>query len=330
MGFRTDGSHDARIAAEIEHFRDQTDIHALPDIFHYWSNRLLGPHIADVFGECDMHAVFASELARSVAASGCRDIVSIGAGDGVVEIGVAERLLRDGVTNFRFDCLELSPHLIERGRNAAQAKGLDGHVTFQQVDLSYWRPERCYGAAFAHHSLHHIVSLEHVFDELKQALLPDGAFVIADMIGRNGHMRWPESLAPLQRLWSVIPPRYKYHHLFARQMDTYLDWDCSCEGFEGIRAQDIMPTLVDRFEFRKMCVWGGMLDVFIDRAFGHNLDSDSATDRAFVDRLWEADCALLKLGAATPTQMMAVLGAEPGPLQSSWGLLPAACIRRPD
>lgn len=330
MSFRTDDSHDARIAAEIEHFRGQTDIHALPDIFHYWSNRLLGPHIADVFGACDMHAVFASELALSVARSGCGDIVSIGAGDGVVEIGVAERLLRDGVTNFQFDCLELSPHLIERGRNAAQAKGLDGHVTFQQVDLSYWRPERCYGAAFAHHSLHHIVSLEHVFDELKQALLPDGAFVIADMIGRNGHMRWPESLAPLQRLWSVIPARYKYHHLFARQMDTYLDWDCSCEGFEGIRAQDIMPTLVDRFEFRKMCVWGGMLDVFIDRAFGHNLDSASAADREFVDRLWEADCALLKLGAATPTQMMAVLGVGPGPLRSSWGLLPAACIRRPD
>lgn len=323
-------SHDARVAAEIEHFRGQVDIHALPDIFHYWSNKYLAAQVADVFDTPDMGAVFSSELAKSVAATGCPDIVSIGAGDGVMEIGIAQRMLGEGVTDFRFECLELSPHLIERGREAARAKGLERHVTFEQVDLSFWNPQRRYGAAFAHHSLHHIVALEHVFDELKRALLPGGAFVIADMIGRNGHMRWPESLAPLERLWSVIPTHYKYHHLFGRQMDAYLNWDCSGEGFEGIRAQDIMPTLVDRFAFRKMCVWGGMLDVFIDRAFGHNLDAKSATDREFIDRVWEADCALLKAGAATPTQVLAVLSGEPGPLRSSWGLSPVACIRHPD
>src|SRR5262249_31088602 len=151
-----------------------------------------------------------------------------------------ERMRADGATGFRFHCLELSPDMIARGRETAASRGLSDFITFEETDLTYWKPTQTYGAAFAHHSLHHIVALEHVFDQVRDSLDANGSFVIADMIGRNGHMRWPETLALIERLWKVMPERYKYHHLFKRQMADYENWDCSGYGFEGIRAQDIM------------------------------------------------------------------------------------------
>jgi len=33
-------------------------------------------------------------------------------------------------------------------------------------------------------------------------------------------------------------------------------WDCSKQGFEGIRAQDILPLLVKKFSFRSFLGFG--------------------------------------------------------------------------
>lgn len=328
----TDQVQADRIAREIEIYKDQVNIHDLPKIFHYWSNKFLRPHLAEVFGQDGMHDILASELRASIVdAQGNPHIVSVGSGDGCVEIGLAKRLLASGFDGFRFHCFELSPHLVARAEAASAEAGLGQHFEFHVADLSQWRADRTYGAAFAHHSLHHIEALEHVFDQVHDSLETNGAFVTADMIGRNGHMRWPEVLAPLEHLWSTIPAHYKFHHLFGRSTDPFLNWDCSGESFEGIRAQDIMPCLVERFEFKKLCVWGGMLDVFIDRGYGHNLLPDNAADMLFIDRVWAADCALLNARATTPTQMLATMRKKDGApqiLRSSFGLQPEECIRR--
>jgi SAM-dependent methyltransferase len=322
--------HTSRVAAEIEIYRKQINIHDLPDIFHYWSVKFLRPHLQAVFGLDDLHAIFAAELQASLTASKNTRILSIGSGDGCVEIAIAKRMRASGFADFRFHCLELNPHLIARGKAAAADADLGEHVKFEAADLSHWRAQHNYGAVFAHHSLHHIEALEHVFDQVRNAMLAPAAFVTADMIGRNGHMRWPETLAPLERVWSSMPERHKFNHQFQRVVDPFENWDCSAQSFEGIRAQDIMPTLIERFHFEKLCVWGGMLDVLIDRGYGHNLSRDNPADAAFVDTLWEADCAMLRLGAFTPTQMVAVMRKQPvAPLRSSFGLTPQQCVRYP-
>ncbi len=52
-----------------------------------------------------------------------------------------------------------------------------------------------FDGVMASHSLHHLVELEHIFDWVKEVLRPGCVFAINDMIGRNGHMRWPETAA---------------------------------------------------------------------------------------------------------------------------------------
>jgi SAM-dependent methyltransferase len=322
-------AHEDRVAREIANYQDTLDIHALPDIFHYWSNKYLAPALVEVFGSGDLTAIFASELADSAERTSTPAIVSVGAGDGSVEIGLASWMRANGRGPFHFDLLELSPFLIERGQAAAAAAGLSDVIHFQRVDLTSWQPTRRYGAAFAHHSLHHITALEHVFDQIRSSLADGGSFVTSDMIGRNGHMRWPETERLVSRIWRSMPDRYRYNHQLRRTEEDFVNWDCSGESFEGIRAQDILPELLKRFHFHRFCGWGGMTDIFTDRSFGHNLKLGDAHDQEFIDNLAVADRELTLLGAITPTSMIAVMRKEAGLLVSN-GLNPASCVRWPD
>jgi hypothetical protein len=319
--------HDARVAAEVEIFRNM-DLNALPEIHCYWANKHLIGHLAEAFGVGDIFEVFAQELRASVEATGNPLIISIGAGDAEIEAEAAARMIAGGFTRFSFECLELSPFLIERGNARIKERGLERHLSFTETNLAHWRPERKFGAAFANQSLHHIEALEHVFDMIGKGLELHGSFVAADMIGRNGHMRWPESLAIINALWTVIPDHWKQNRPLARFEETFVNQDCSTVGFEGIRAQDILPLLLDRFQFHRFAAWGGILDIFVDRVFGHNLSSEKSFDRKFIDTMWETNQALVRLGVLTPTQMVAVLKKEKGPLVSAAGLDPAKCVRR--
>jgi SAM-dependent methyltransferase len=318
---------DPRIVAEVDHFRNM-DLNALPEIHCYWANKHLLGHLAEAFGVGGIFDIFAQELRASVEATGNPLIISIGAGDAEIEAETAARMIAGGFTRFNFECLELSPFLIERGNARIKERGLERHLSFTETNLADWRPERKFGAAFANHSLHHIEALEHVFDMIGKALEPQGSFVASDMIGRNGHMRWPESLAIINALWTVIPDHWKQNRPLARFEETFVNHDCSTHGFEGIRAQDILPLLLERFQFHRFAAWGGLLDCFVDRAFGHNLSSQKPFDRKFIDALWETNQALISLGVLTPTQMVAVLKKEKGPLVSAAGLDPAKCVRR--
>ena len=47
--------------------------------------------------------------------------------------------------------------------------------------------------------------------------------------------------------------------------EQYENWDCSEEGFEGIRAQDILKLLNKNFYFKKFLAYGNLIDIFIDR-----------------------------------------------------------------
>jgi trans-aconitate methyltransferase len=63
------------------------------------------------------------------------------------------------------------------------------------VDVNATKPTSKFDVIMANHSLHHIVELEKTFDTIFDCLNENGIFATCDMIGRNGHMRWPETEA---------------------------------------------------------------------------------------------------------------------------------------
>lgn len=326
------GDYQKKLEKEQDHFRDLHDVHDLPPIFHYWADTYVRP-MAGEYGFTIAEELYAKYLAQAADKTGDPSPVflSIGSGNCDAEIRVARMLRESGVKRFTIECLDVNPAMLLRGHAQATEAGFAGCFRFTEADFNHWQATRQYTAAVANQALHHVVALEALFDEVKRSLRPGGCFVTSDMIGRNGHQRWPEALEAVQRFWRELPVEYRYNRVFDRYEEEYIDHDCSVEGFEGIRAQDILPLLLERFDFHLFVAFGNVVNVFLDRRFGVNFNVKAGWDRGFIDRVHGFDEQAIVSGELTPTQMFAVMTAEPcAEHHFSRGLSPRSCVRKAD
>ncbi len=301
--------YERRKWCECRTFNALTQVHDLPEIFHYWSNRYLLPQI-DQFGVRSPDHLFEKVLSEQCQRHPDRvlNILSIGAGNCDQEITLARKLNAYGQDNFRILCMDISEQMLARGREAAQQAQLQSHLEFVEADFNTWQAEpESLDVVLANQCLHHVVELEHLFDQIHLGLVDDGALVTSDMIGRNGHQRWPETLDAIADFWNEMPDEYHRNCQWDKLEPEFVNRNHAEEGFEGIRAQDILPLLCERFEFGLFVPFANIITVFIDRAFGPHFDPDNDWDRDFIDRVHARDAAAIESGEWTPTQMMATL-----------------------
>jgi SAM-dependent methyltransferase len=297
-----------RVRDQIAQYADAGAQIQLGPIYHYWIDKHIRPRIRCVFDVSDALLFYCQYAAEAFHQSGAsRRIVSVGAGDCVHEIAMIKKLLELGESDFAIEALELSPVRLDRARVCADQAGVGKYLLLREADLNEWVPEHKYSAAIAKDTLHHIVGLEHLFDAIHDLLEEDGVFLTTDTIGRNGHMRWPEALEIIQSIWRFMPDHYKTNHQLKRFEKEYDNWDCSKSGFEGIRAQDILPLLVEKFSFRNFLGFGNLPDIFIERGFGHNLSIYNPRDTGFIDFLEQLNTLLVDLGYLKPTMTYAVM-----------------------
>ncbi|MFO1306407.1 MAG: class I SAM-dependent methyltransferase [Burkholderiales bacterium] len=320
-----------RVASEQRHFSEDRPSDELPEIYQYWSNTFLRPRLqrSGFDGPLDMFGLKLVE-AYELSPFDHRRFLSIGSGDCQTEIALARLLVERGKTDFVFECFELNSALVARGADLARARGVANHIDIRQVDANGWTPSHQYDGVIANSSLHHIQNLEGVFDSIAMSLVPTGTFLTSDTIGRNGHMRWPEALAIVEEYWKQLPEKYRFNCQLKRQEQEFINWDCSSEGFEGIRAQDILPLLIERFDFDFFAGFANIVDPFIDRTFGHNFHSSVDWDRDFVDSLEVRDRAEIQRGHIKPTHIVAAMCVgRPGKNIAMDGLTPRFCVRDP-
>lgn len=320
-----------RLKEEINTYKNVIDIHQLPDIFHYWSNKYLRPLI-ETYGFSTINDIYIHYLKQSCdeKSDGKANFVSIGAGNCEIEIAITHALVQEGYTNFTFSCIDINQSMLNRAQANATEKKVDQYMSFDISDLNEWTSSQPYDIIFAFQCLHHFVELEEIFTNIKTNLGEFGKFIYHDMIGRNGHMRWPECKSIIDELWKELPDSYKYNHQLKRLEKTFLDWDCSKEGFEGIRAQDILPQLSKMFKTELFIYWGGLIDVFIDRGFGYNFDAKSDVDKAFIDKVEFINRDKILSREIKPTQTICVMQNHlPDRKFHLYGLSPKDCVRVP-
>jgi len=322
--------YNKKIEEELSTYKDQLDVHELPEIYHYWSNKYLKNMFSEA-GFLGIDDLFAKYMFKSVAECKVDEpiFLSIGSGNCDVEVRVAKLLKNKGLTKFKIECLELNSNMIERGKEFAKRENMLEHIIFTEVDFNKWNADKQYTSIMANQSLHHVLDLEHLFKEVEKSLLDNGSFVISDIMGRNGHQRWPEALTHVHKLWKELPNEYKYNHLMKRNEEEYVNHDCSTEGFEGIRAQDILALLVEYFNFELFVGFGNVIDVFVDRPFGHNFNPLKKIDTDFIDHVHEIDEMGILHGDLTPTHIICSVQKHKvlKPIYSR-NISPERCIRK--
>lgn len=327
----TEDSYSARLIREQEIYHDCVNVHELPAIFGYWADRYLRPKL-EPFGFSSPNGMFAKYLADQCGRSSSPNrFVSIGSGNCDMEVDLARSLTAANLRNFKIECVDLNQAMLDRGNQLARDAGLGEHLEFIRADFNEWRPQSKYDGVIACQSLHHVLNLESLFRQIHASLKDDGLFLTSDMIGRNGHARWPEALEIVHEFWRELPAQYRYNHQLKRYEETYDNWDCSSESFEGIRAQDILPLLIQSFEFQLFVAFSNIIMPFVDRAFGHNFNANAEWDRAFIDRVHARDEQEMLAGRIKPTQMIAVMSKyKAGPLRYHAPFTPEFCVRVPD
>lgn len=324
--------YEKRVREQIAQYANPEGLIQLGPIYHYWIDKHIRPRIPLVFDVSNVlliYTKFAFEAMRRPGAS--RRILSLGAGDCLHEISMIKELRKMGETDFIVEAIELSPSRFDRARASAAKEGVESHLILNEGDLNTWVSDRKYSAVIAKDTLHHIVELEHLFEAVRDSLEEDGVFLTTDMIGRNGHMRWPEALELIQGVWKLMPEHYKTNHQLKRVEKEYDNWDCSKSGFEGIRVQDILPLLVEKFTFTNFLGFGNLPDIFIERGFGHNLSVYNPHDTGFIDFLEQLNSLLIDLGYLKPTMIYAVMTRQkenPEAVRCYRHWTPEFCVRR--
>ncbi len=285
---------------ELAMYAREGDWRRLPPIHGYWCQSFLAPKMRAVFGCEGVVEFFAQGVAYTHEPSAPLRVLSVGSGLCQNEQKIAVRLQALGY-DVHVECLEMSPERVATASDRFRQEGVERIISVTEQDINEWQPGRIYDAIMANHALHHFVELERLFDTCLACLTDAGRFLTNDMIGRNGHRRWPEVLAVLQSIWDTMPRKYKYNHPFGRFDDTYDDWDYSKRSFEGIRAQDIMPLLNERFDATHFAAEAGLIDPFIDRKYGHNFSRESAEDTAFIRQVGSMNEVLIDAGTTKPT-----------------------------
>lgn len=302
--------NDSRLQQEIAQFRDQEVIHSLPKIQSYWSEKFLRPKFRAIGfdGMWDFYVKSVLQL-RLAFEQETLLIVSIGSGNCDIEIELATRLALQGEKNFSIQCVDINEAMLKRGYEKAKAKKLEQYFSFRccrvtEVDYAP-RTVHCW---FANQSLHHIQELEHLFDTIYYSLAECGVFLLGDMIGKNGHTFWPESLFFVNLLWEMIEDSKKID-VRKNSMDKfYPNTDHSSIGFEGIRSQDILPLICERFHSQSFLGFSSIVRPFISRSYGPNYAPSDPADCFFIDFVGKLDDQLIDQNICKPTQCFGAFG----------------------
>jgi len=132
-----------RIFMEIRIFKNNEEVHNLPDIFHYWSNKYLLPKHKP-FGFInpeDFFEKYCLKIFRKHKTDKNISFLSVGSGNGNLEVGIAKKLLAEGFKNFSIECLDLNKHMLKRTIKLAESQLVSEHIKISQCDFNQWQPE---------------------------------------------------------------------------------------------------------------------------------------------------------------------------------------------
>ena len=298
--FSSDKEYQEKLNQEIAIYEQNTDVHNLPEIHNIYTGDFLVPSLQKLSGKGDWKEWWIKEIDEFVEkANRPVTILSLACGNGDLEIDLLKKLSHQNLITMVG--VDVNPQMILRAQKMAQEQDLP-NARFETQDLNFPNLSGPIDVVLANHSLHHLVELERLFAEIAAKASPDMIFLINDMIGRNGHVMWPNSELVMQKLWQGLDKKYKLNSYTKNYDLKPFNKDCSIGSFEGIRAQDILPLLVQYFDIEMFFPFSTIINRFTDRAYGHNFNVNESHDKKLILDILKLDIQLLKEKKLPPTQ----------------------------
>lgn len=164
--------------------------------------------------------------------------LTLGCGAGRCE----RELLAKGICR-SFHGIDISEKAIIAAREIASEQNLP--ITYEVADLNFVElPRKTFDLVVAQTSLHHVLFLERVAQQVWRSLKPDGYLWIHDFIGETQWQYDPKRLSLMNDILAALPEKLRRNKLNS-QLLTQIERPEPghlASPFESIRSSEIMPV----------------------------------------------------------------------------------------
>lgn len=182
----------------------------------------------------------------------------------------------------RFDVMDISTYAVEQGNARAKEDGLN--MVYSVADLNKdTLPNQTYDLITASGALHHIANLEHLFEQIANALTPDGIFFANDYFGPN-YMQWTETqLNTINAIIACLPDEmnvvsHKQDRVMKEVTRIPLEIFERVDPSEGVRASDILDVMKNHLEIVRIVPFGQTIVYELLRGRVQNFNDDDPKD----------------------------------------------------
>ena len=165
--------------------------------------------------------------------------LTLGCGAGRLERHLlASRICRN------FHGIDISENAIQEARTTAARDQLP--ITYEVADLNFVTlPPSAFDLVVAQTSLHHVLFLEHVAEQIWQTLKPAGFLWVHDFIGETQGQYDPERLTIINQILALLPEKLRTNHVSKRVVAKIETPEPGGLGspFEKIRSEEIVGIL---------------------------------------------------------------------------------------
>lgn len=164
-------------------------------------------------------------------------------------------------------------------------------------------PKAKYDVVYMQQSYHHIKEVEHLAEQIRQAMKPDGVFLLIDYVGPNFLQRSEKQLAVARRLWTILPERLRKHPNGKVVKEVFIPPKATLSPCEAVNSGAILPALKRHFDFQESLLYGGILyPVF--NGFAQNY---TQAEDLFLQSMWDMDEVLLENDVVEPNFIRAIM-----------------------
>lgn len=225
--------------------------------------------------------------------------------------GVADRsleLFRAGASRY-IEGIDISEERLAEAQRRLHDENIPGSFRAEDVN-TIQLPANTYDLIFSYHSFHHFLNLEHIMEQVHQALTPRGLFVLEEFVGPT-QFQWTELQIELVRaILRFLPEDLRMYRM---------GWMKRFEGrpkpeevvaaspFESIRSADILPLFKRNFQIVRERQMGGTLQHLLYNGIVHNFIRNRDAAAPYVKAIYKMEDLLMDF-CLIPSDFMLLIG----------------------
>jgi SAM-dependent methyltransferase len=200
--------------------------------------------------------------------------------------------------------VDLSGEAVRIAAERARAAGLD-HLSYRTADLNTIKLEReAYDVVFGISSVHHVKNLEHLFQQVQQALKPGGYFFLDEFIGPS-RFQWTDvQLQAINEQLRLLPKEVRPRISDRKKLKERVIRETVAEVIasdpsEAVRSSEIVPLVAEYFRVVEVKGYGGAIlhQLLYDIAGNFSVQNNGSLDH--LQRLFALEDELTAAGTVS-------------------------------